>query len=592
MDLCAGSFERGPDGVRFAAGANGTMAIDAAIASRTRYLGISPGTALKLAVPVYLLCLAAILISRTKGMLPPIWPANAVIVCAMLAQSRSQWPALMALAGIADAAAAFSVGDSFVQAMLLPVCNLLECFIVAWPLRITGADKDFTRPKSLLMFYALASMAPAISSLCGVAFLHLEFGRPFVSTLFTWYGAAVLGLFILVPPIMTVRLRAVREMFSADQLSGTLVMLLIILAVVGFNYSLRDHPFSFLFFPAVILLTFQRGLPGGAAGVLIAGAYLMMPVLLGKTYGVAHGYSPLERLMVVQAFVAVMGFSVVLIGAALEERHRLARGLGAAIEQAERAREDAVVAREEALAAREDAEKANRAKSMFLANMSHELRTPLNAVIGFSETMNEETFGPHGHAKYKEYSSLISGAGAHLLDLINDILDMSRVEAGRFELHPENLEIIPLVRDCENMMKENATQAGLTLTTELPPQLPTVFADRRALKQILLNLTANAVKFTPPGGRVEISVVSDGTELEFRVRDTGIGIPADKLAQVGNPFVQFHAMTGKQGTGLGLALVRSLTQLQGGTFRIASREGEGTLVCVSFPAGCADRAAA
>jgi signal transduction histidine kinase len=318
----------------------------------------------------------------------------------------------------------------------------------------------------------------------------------------------------------------------------------------------------------------------------------MMPVLLGKSYGVAHGYSPLERLMVVQAFVAVMGFSVILIGAALEERQRLARGLAAAIDRAERSREDAVAAREEAIAAREEAEKANRAKSMFLANMSHELRTPLNAVIGFSQTMDEETFGAHSHSKYKEYSGLISAAGAHLLDLINDILDMSRIEAGKFEFHPENIDVPSLVRDCVGMMEEHATQAGLVLVADLPPEPVGVFADRRALKQILLNLIANAVKFTPPGGHVEIGVVLDGTELEFRVRDTGIGIPADKLAQAGDPFVQFHAMTGKQGTGLGLALVRSLTQLQGGMFRISSREGEGTLVCVRFPACSADRAAA
>jgi two-component system cell cycle sensor histidine kinase PleC len=224
---------------------------------------------------------------------------------------------------------------------------------------------------------------------------------------------------------------------------------------------------------------------------------------------------------------------------------------------------------------------------MFLANMSHELRTPLNAVIGFSQAMEEETFGPHGHGKYKEYSNLISGAGAHLLDLINDILDMSRIEAGRFELHPEKLEIVSLVQDCVSMMKENAAQAGLRLTSNIPSELPPLHADRRALKQILLNLTANAVKFTPAGGRIEINVVSDGCELEFRVRDTGIGIPADKLAQVGNPFVQFHAMTGKQGTGLGLALVRSLTEMQGGRFRIESTEGEGTLARVRFPISAA-----
>ena len=278
---------------------------------------------------------------------------------------------------------------------------------------------------------------------------------------------------------------------------------------------------------------------------------------------------------------------MILIGAALEERRRLERGLAAAIGRAENSREEALVAKDAA-------ENASRSKSMFLANMSHELRTPLNAVIGFAQLMRGEMFGPLGDARYREYAGVIQDAGQHLLALINDILDMSKIEAGKFELNRERVSVGAIVSECAALMHEQAAQGQVNLSVNLPPEPLFALADRRAMKQIALNLLSNAVKFTPAGGRVDVSVGASGGVLRISVRDTGMGIPADQLARIGNPFVQLRNSAGSSqpGTGLGLALVRALAEMHNGRVQIESVEGQGTTVSVEIPAIEAESVAA
>ncbi len=235
--------------------------------------------------------------------------------------------------------------------------------------------------------------------------------------------------------------------------------------------------------------------------------------------------------------------------------------------------------------ASETAESASRAKSEFLANMSHELRTPLNAIIGFSEIMQREMFGPLGDRRYKEYSGDILSSGQHLLALINDILDMSKIEAGKLTLRPEPLDLTEIAEDVVRLVRTRAEAGGLTLAIEVP-DLPAVDADYRALKQILLNLLSNAVKFTPRGGRIEISAAArkDG-RVRVSVRDTGIGIAEADLSRLAKPFEQIenqHSKT-QQGTGLGLALTKSLVEGHGGVLEIDSRPGIGTTVSFSLP---------
>jgi two-component system cell cycle sensor histidine kinase PleC len=230
------------------------------------------------------------------------------------------------------------------------------------------------------------------------------------------------------------------------------------------------------------------------------------------------------------------------------------------------------------------AEEANQAKSKFLANMSHELRTPLNAIIGFSEIMEGGMFGPLGVEKYREYCHDINQSGQYLLDVINDILDMSKIEAGRIRLDLEEIELGSFLSDALRVVSARADDKQLTVSADISDGI-CLMADHRLLKQIALNLLSNAVKFTPEGGRITIRARACSSFVRIAIVDTGIGIPKDALAKLGRPFEQVESQLTKshQGSGLGLAIAKSLIELHGGTMRIRSALGHGTIVLLQLP---------
>jgi len=247
------------------------------------------------------------------------------------------------------------------------------------------------------------------------------------------------------------------------------------------------------------------------------------------------------------------------------------------------ARRAAEAARQRAL---KEAKAANRAKSQFLATMSHELRTPLNAIIGFSELLKNQLFGPLGHANYRQYAHDVHESGQHLLALINDILDVTRVDLGEMKLQPAPLDLADCVKSALRLVAGALEKKPLTVAQEIPADLPTLVADPRLVKQILVNLLSNAVKFTPEGGRVTIAAErrADGG-ITVKVSDTGIGIAKEAIANLGRPFYQADQSHTRrfEGAGLGMSIVAGLMKLHGGTFAVDSEPGRGTTVSCHFP---------
>jgi two-component system cell cycle sensor histidine kinase PleC len=236
--------------------------------------------------------------------------------------------------------------------------------------------------------------------------------------------------------------------------------------------------------------------------------------------------------------------------------------------------------------ARYRAESANVSKSRFLAQMSHELRTPLNAILGFSEVMKSEIFGAHAVEVYKDYSADIHNSGVHLLNLINEILDLSRIEAGRYELNEEAVSLVNVVADCHHLLKLRATSRGITIHEVFEHAMPKIWGDERAIRQIVLNLLSNSIKFTPRGGEIWLKAgwtASGGQYLSCK--DTGSGIPEDEIPIVLASFGQGSnsIKSAEQGAGLGLPIAKSLVDMHGGTFTLKSKVRIGTEVIITFP---------
>ena len=238
--------------------------------------------------------------------------------------------------------------------------------------------------------------------------------------------------------------------------------------------------------------------------------------------------------------------------------------------------------------ARAEAERANAAKSRFLATMSHEFRTPLNAIIGFSEMLTKEGSLMIGPERRYEYAHLIYESGHHLLSVVNGILDMSKIETGNFEITLEPFAPGQVIDDCCSLLGFKAREAGIDLVVRLPGNLPEVVADKRSLSQIMLNLLSNALKFTDRGGKVTVSARAEGAAIMVTVEDTGVGIGAEDLPRIGDPFFQARSSYDRRhdGTGLGISIVKGLLELHGGEIQIASRLGQGTTVAIRLPLDC------
>jgi len=235
--------------------------------------------------------------------------------------------------------------------------------------------------------------------------------------------------------------------------------------------------------------------------------------------------------------------------------------------------------------AKEQAEVASRTKSQFLANMSHELRTPLNAIIGFAEVIEREFFGPVGVPQYASYAADIHRSGQHLLSLINDILDLSKVEAGRFEIVEQDFALVEVIDEAKRLLEIRAQKAGLAISSEIAAEIARIYADRKLVSQALLNLLSNAVKFTPAGGEVRIAARRDGGDMLISVSDTGIGMAAEEIPRALEPFGQIDGTLARRydGTGLGLTITKAFVEMHGGALSLDSEKGRGTTATIRLP---------
>ncbi|WP_315920037.1 HAMP domain-containing sensor histidine kinase [Mesorhizobium sp. SP-1A] len=305
-----------------------------------------------------------------------------------------------------------------------------------------------------------------------------------------------------------------------------------------------------------------------------------LPVAVYGWFG-ARLLLPIEAIMVVLLVLALLFFAYVA--------HHLHRSTVMLLSF--RTEKDALIAELETAKsmsdeARRRAEEANLAKSRFLASMSHELRTPLNAILGFSEVMANEVLGPMGNPTYRDYAADVLESGQHLLDLINEILDLSRIEVGRYQLNEEPVHLLSIVEDCCHMMELRARNKGIQIVQDFEPELPRLFADERAVRQITLNLLSNAIKFTPTGGEVRVRAGwTAGGGQYVSVKDNGPGIPADEIPVVLSAFGQgsIAIKSAEQGTGLGLPIVQGLIAMHGGEFDLQSKLREGTEAIAIFP---------
>src|SRR5258706_2026790 len=490
------------------------MPNDLTAVDNTNFARVSPLFLLALAAMIFTTAWICVALTGYTGRVAAVWIPNAILTASLLKHARRDWPLTIGVAFVANFGANLIAHDQMSTGAGLAFANVVEALIVVSPLRWLGFDRAFSRTEVLLSFYALVlGIAAPMSALIAGATLHYTIGMPTLVAARSWYGADALGLCLLVPFFACVKLSALRSLYARDKIFGSAMLLSCVLGVTIASILLPKYSAAFLFFPVLILLTFQRGFAGGAIGLAIAATASFTMIFVHRASPYFASYSIAEQVSIVQFYYAVIGFTIIMAGAALDDRLKLERWLATVVKRAEASREEAVLAKEVA-------ERASTAKSTFLANMSHELRTPLNAVLGFSEIIKDEYFGVVGDVRYREYAGLIHGAGSHLLDLITDILDMSKIEAGKLELHRENVSTIDMLRDCTELLEERAASAGIALKVDATTAPRMVDADRRALKQILLNLLSNAIKFTPSGGAITVAARASGGFCAFSVADT------------------------------------------------------------------------
>ena len=494
---------------------------------------------------------------RPVGNLSAFWPANAVLLGLLV-----RFPRLARLGGWAAAAVAFvladvATGSSWTKASLLTLCNVIGAAVgYVFMARLTPKDRLLERPSSLVSVMLIVLAASTVTSIFGgLVNVFLFHGGP-ARGFFIWLATELANYIVILPIVLTFPgPAALKRWFvsitqAPPKLSSAapLITYLICLAMV----PIVDGPGALAFpVPSLLWCALTYGLAASALLTLSFAVWTL--VILSMTTASLTHLSGLE-LVSLRLGVMLVALAPITVASAMAERNQLLR---------------------EATAARKAAEDAMAARTLLLATMAHELRSPLTAIVGFSNMMTKEVFGPVGHPKYLDYAQSIELAGSHLSELVTDLLDTAKVEAGKFDLSLAPVSSRDMVEQSLRLVRGLAVEAEVSLIMA-PDEWPQVHADQRAVKQVLINLLSNAVKFSPPAGRVEISGAIMADRLIISVKDFGRGITEEELALIGRPFVQIgDANSRRQGSGLGLALSQELVERHGGRLRLESTLGQG-----------------
>jgi signal transduction histidine kinase len=522
------------------------------------------------------------LYGRADG-ITTIKPYGGVALALILIYGRSWcWPVVAAglIGGILAKTIIFSgLSETILVPCLTTAVLLVTDYLCQW---LIGRVIDFRAWKQLVRFIAIAIFVGAVSGF-GYAFeQHLFKPLRLWPDWHAWFISIALS-YVIFTPVMVLLATADKTALRNNwrSLGAGLAILAITLAA---NLLPLELPLLFTFPLALLLVTMISGIEGTALGLAMIQLAVTSATIWGRPLSpIAHlslGY----QLYFVQVFLSVMIAVMLPAAAAITERSKLRDAMKAALLREEQVNKALRDSERHALALADEAQRASRAKSEFLASMSHELRTPLNAILGFTEIIKGQLYGPVGHGKYVEYAEDVYKSGAHLLDLINDVLDLSKIDAGKMELRESVFSVTELINDTAMMLREKARgHVSMELCLSAPTQ---VMADRRLTKQILINLIGNAIKFTPKGGEITVGAVEKpGRGIEITVADTGIGMTEAQIEKAFSLYGQVDSRIARthEGTGLGLPISHALARLHGGDLTAQSAPGKGTRMTLTLP---------
>ena len=521
---------------------------------------------------------------QLAGGLTTIKPYGGVaLALVLILGERGLWLVLAAgtLGGIL---AKFATSAPLYDAFLTPLVTSITMLAVHLVMRqLIGKRPDFRAWGQLAGFIAIAMLISAASaSFFTLVVADVELAHVWIDWQ-AWFIPTALS-YVIFTPVMMLLATANRSVLTNNR-GRISVSLLLMGVVLALNFLPVRLSLLFAIPMALLIVTLISGLEGAALGLVLTEFVLTAAAAAGLGPS-AIGYMSLgSQLYFIQVFMAVLISVMLPVAAAIAERINLRDNMEKALEREARVNLALRVSEQHARDMAEQAQAANKAKSEFLASMSHELRTPLNAILGFSEILKTGLYGPLGHEKYVEYAEYVHKSGAHLLDLINDVLDLSKIDAGKMELRESVFSLRDLVDDSVLLVRDKA--GGRVDIRLLIDKDREVQADKRLIKQILLNLLSNAIKFTPEDGAITVGTGdSPGGGLEIHVADTGIGMDEAQLQKAFSHYGQVDSKIARaqQGTGLGLPISQSLARLHGGDLIATSAPGRGTRMILTLPA--------